>query len=490
MNGKALMRETHIRCDLATQIDSRHKAGQSVADDDIGLARLHRASCPDCLFEQAMLDIIASDKTSGAWPELDDISERRLIDSVLAASSTSFGGDQPSVKMNASDHLRRIWVAAGVVAAMVALAAMWQFNTSFVSESSDEFWAESKVKMPEKIGKVIVLEGDVRLGSNTVPDGDAIIAGRTVETQNGRAVLSLPDGIALSLANDTKLAVSANGKKVSGVTLERGEILVSVEPGQHKSSPFKVVTSQGVIEVKGTIFSVIADGDSVVVQMHRGEVEISSSHDVPWHLTKGEAASLGDRNHSWTLSPLDTATALRQYDELDNLGLVDERFEQPESAPFVAAKENQNEHVTASTASLASRKSGNLRASIPRLSDIKGKAQSYQRIGDWSGAAHSWHQLILNYPGTPEAQTAMVSLGQLELEKLGHPARARRYFQRYLKQAANGPLAQEALFGKIRACQALHNYEQERETIKRFLKRFPDSIQAPRVSRRLEKIAD
>ena len=77
----------------------------------------------------------------------------------------------------------------------------------------------------------------------------------------------------------------------------------------------------------------------------------------------------------------------------------------------------------------------------------------------------------------------LVTIGKLELD-LKQPARALRSFDAYL--AAPGPLAPEALGGKIRALRALGKTSEERRAIETYLARYPDGFESPLLRQRLE----
>lgn len=486
------MSEKQMKCDLATRIDSMSRAGQPVDAEDLSSARSHREKCPDCRLDQAVLDSIAADGSSGALSELDDIAERRLVDNVLARSCLV--GVEPAldrVPIHTSQRARNRWLAisasAIAVAATVALVAVWQLRSGPIREPANALRSRSTVESPIDGARLIVLAGDVRFGSAPARDGEAVVVGRAVETRNGRAVLSLPGGIALSIARDARLKVRSGEKKGLEVELDRGEILVSVEP-EGQRSPFKVVTKHGAIEVKGTVFSVTACDDSVVVRMHRGEVVITQKSASPRRLGNGKAAALGAEPRSWSLSPAETVSARRRYAVLEGLGLVKEGLGPPAASLDIHADAADETVEPAGSPSFTG--VGPDRSRVPSRAQIKREAQSHQWAGNWKAAARSWHKLISHYPGSAEAHTALVSLGQLEIEKLGRPARARRHFQKYLSRAGGGPLAQEALFGKARAFRALKDSEQEKKTLERFLERFPFAIQAPQAMRRLKKLEE
>jgi TolA-binding protein len=67
----------------------------------------------------------------------------------------------------------------------------------------------------------------------------------------------------------------------------------------------------------------------------------------------------------------------------------------------------------------------------------------------------------------------------------GQASGALSQFDRYLARRSQGPLAQEALFGKASALSRLGRLEEERRTWETLLARFPTSIYRDRAHERL-----
>ncbi len=127
-------------------------------------------------------------------------------------------------------------------------------------------------------------------------------------------------------------------------------------------------------------------------------------------------------------------------------------------------------------------------SSPPAASDLLGRARQQLQAGNHAGAVESYRSLRRHYPESAEAHTVLVTLGQIELNRLGQPAQALRSFSAYLR--TGGPLAQEASQGRIRALQALGHRSRERAAIRSYLRRYGDSLNAPRLRHRLEELGD
>jgi len=115
------------------------------------------------------------------------------------------------------------------------------------------------------------------------------------------------------------------------------------------------------------------------------------------------------------------------------------------------------------------------------------RARQELQAGNHVGAASTYRSLRALYPGSAEAHTVLVTLGQLELDRLGQPKLALQSFETYLR--SGGALAQEARRGQIRALRALGASAREREAIRIYLERYPKSLSAAELRRRLEELS-
>jgi len=117
---------------------------------------------------------------------------------------------------------------------------------------------------------------------------------------------------------------------------------------------------------------------------------------------------------------------------------------------------------------------------------LLGRARQELQAGQHASAAATYRALRAEYPARPEAHTVLVTLGQLELDRLGQPALALQSFEAYLR--SGGPLLEEARRGQIRALQALGATARERAAIRLYLERYPRSLSAAELRRRLERL--
>ncbi len=115
------------------------------------------------------------------------------------------------------------------------------------------------------------------------------------------------------------------------------------------------------------------------------------------------------------------------------------------------------------------------------------RAREAMKAGKWQEAASIYESLRHAYPGSAESHTVLVTLGQLQLDRLKQPSQALRSFRAYL--SVGGPLSQEAQFGKIRALRQLGQGAEEREAISEYLSKFSGSADATNLRVRLSELS-
>jgi membrane-associated protease RseP (regulator of RpoE activity) len=115
--------------------------------------------------------------------------------------------------------------------------------------------------------------------------------------------------------------------------------------------------------------------------------------------------------------------------------------------------------------------------------DLLREARMARAAGRASDATSTYKRLIRQFPQSPQAGPARVSLGDLELS-LGDAASALTSYDAYLA-GGQGAIAREARYGRIRALGALGHRADERREIEKFLHDYPSSSQAAALSAKL-----
>jgi tetratricopeptide (TPR) repeat protein len=113
-------------------------------------------------------------------------------------------------------------------------------------------------------------------------------------------------------------------------------------------------------------------------------------------------------------------------------------------------------------------------------------ANRARRGGEREQARDLYRELGRRFSGTREHLISRVALGDLELESFKRPKQALVEYGAYLKAKPKGNLAEEALYGKARALDALGRKMDGAQAWTKLLDRFPDSLHAPAAKRRLD----
>ncbi|MCP4677804.1 MAG: tetratricopeptide repeat protein [Deltaproteobacteria bacterium] len=195
---------------------------------------------------------------------------------------------------------------------------------------------------------------------------------------------------------------------------------------------------------------------------------------------------------------IDEEQLARKLVDLNSDARVSWSYKLAETGPGTAGVEQPQATESLSRPAPVSIRESSARESSTRESSARessaqallSKAQSLRAERDWVGAARIYRKLIKKFPGSDETRASLVSFGEIQLKKLGKPSSALKQFNRYLSTAGNGPLAQEALFGKARALRKLDRTSEEKTTLESFLARFPSAIQAREARERLAAIGN
>jgi hypothetical protein len=123
----------------------------------------------------------------------------------------------------------------------------------------------------------------------------------------------------------------------------------------------------------------------------------------------------------------------------------------------------------------------------PSASDMLAQARRQLRAERYDQAALTYQALRQAYPDAPEARTVLVSLAELQLDRLAQPQLALGNLEQYLG-GGNGALSEEARRVRIRALRALGSETQERAAIEEFLSLHPRSFQAAALRHRLTEL--
>ena len=128
---------------------------------------------------------------------------------------------------------------------------------------------------------------------------------------------------------------------------------------------------------------------------------------------------------------------------------------------------------------------GNDGISRPDLLEV---ARLLKEQKDFRGAAGAYDEIIAKFPASPEAKVAIVHLGFIHLDRLREPAKALGRFERYLGEAENGILREEASWGRIKAFRAMDQEANEAGALRVFISKYASSLYLDEAKRWLGEL--
>ena len=461
------------------------------------LPNLRKREFSDQRLEELLLSLRPERPELPMHPEVDDLKRRRVVDAVLAQWEESTLSPTTSVTRSRSGLIIVVAVAAGLLAlvtgAYLTLTAMDSSAedkmATGMSRTSAEISGDTQL-VPQS--RFSLLHGDVTFGDTGVKLGGSVPLGQWIETGKGQSAFALPTGIAVGMAEYSTARVFWNGNRRYEVEVNQGMALFSVDPTQSREG-FFVRTPNGVIRVTGTLFSVaVRDGDNVDVYVHRGKVEIQAPNQPVAYAGTGQTANL-KRNSVMVAA---SADSLNEIGPLYQLGCFDG------GQTFSELTENECDRIgrkssppkrSAASATHGASGSAKWRKS-PSASPSNGLAQLLESVtrarreNDWVEVASLYRRILRDYPGTPDSRTALVSLAQVEINRLNTPEAALRHFNAYLRTP--GTLEPEALYGKAKVYRQLNSGADEKRTLTKLISKYPGGPLTLAAEKRLRELSD
>lgn len=423
---------------------------------------------------------------------------------------------------------RHGWALAGLAIAAAAAAVALAWKPAIAPKSTQP--PSAGLSFPLVRSELVLAAGQVKVDARPAIVGQGpLVVGQHVTTQRGRACVVIDPQIDVCLAAETEIALESLAEPDLRVRVVRGTAVASLAP-RARGHTFSLLSGAVSATARGTVFAVAQAeaGPSVVVM--EGKVSVADgTRDVGlvaphsrWRKgvgpTQGEVSTIGRSEEAQLL----TVIAPRQLWQEKSLGMVEITGGAwtdasigglgPLPLPLTAfvpvgsrhlallgaagdalAAEidvvaGQTRHVDgarlrpSAAATVSAAPPVNSGESAASLLD---RARRELARGGAKAALPLYQRLLAQYPKSAEAATVVVTVGQLELDQRA-PARALSAFDGYLKRG--GPLAPEALAGKIRALRALGKSAQERAAIEQYLVSYPNGFEAPALRRRLEAL--
>jgi hypothetical protein len=419
-------------------------------------------------------------------------------------------------------------VAAGAGAWLVAgePAPLTAPPNAVLTQATEPATARSEVMFAS--GDVKIGDAPVRIGSQTLREGERLSTGR------GQVCFRIDPAIDVCLESSSAATLSSLRPHDVRVRVDDGTAVAALTtraPGQ----AFSLLGVDVRAAARGTIFAVSlvrserhgsATGARVLVLEGRVEVSRGASEPVlvgehsslalgsfhtpePVHLARGEESrllALIGRRQLWQTAELGVLSIdagapgtralvgtlpamslpLTSFAPVGKHRVTLRDGSGADVTTEVEILPGQTQRVQAPTLAGPSRTKLEAPASQPVMrsaAQLLSEARRELSLGNSERALSLYLRLRDAHPQSPEASTVLVTIGKMELDR-GAAARGLNAFETYLREG--GPLAQEALAGKIRALRALGRSTEERAAIQRYLARHPNGFDAPALRKRLE----
>lgn len=427
------------RCTRWMELSDRQLLGDELAERELEFIHAHELECVECGREAAVLRELRPSLLH-AVPSEDDV--RRLL---LQAELPELG---PSRQDRASAEpllaarrrpARRIAAAAALLALVASVALL----------------IKSKASEPVTSGHV----PPATAPSPGAHPGPPAFLSKVTEDTCG----PLTDGIVLCVTAGSEIGrVQLEGARRT-VELRRGRAVASLDP-QPKGSSFSILTRAGEVKAIGTVFSVeLTEDGAAYARVSRGRVLVrAASAPSEQALLAGQQLSLG----AAAASALPLAESERDLDLVARwtsmLGL-DEPHPEPLAERSGDAKDAESQALDLDP---------------PRTTkDELSHARQLRARGLFTRAAAVYRSVYARSPRSESGRAALMALASLQLSSLNDPAAALASFETYLA-SGNGPLRQQAAYGKIRALRRLGRTAEELRATQSFIERYPNAPEA------------
>lgn len=477
----------------------------------------HETACPACAAEAALWRTLpAVEAPTG----LSHDRRRALVEAALARCQREDPDSDASVVRYRPRWLPRksIWaVAAGTLAAAVAIGV--------VSLRHAHRQPAATVAAVPAV-RLVLAAGVVAVDERTAAIGDPLAEAAVLRVEEGAlAGLAIDGGIGVVLTAGTELRIAELSPTERRLELRRGKLVASLS-AQREGTAFSVETATARLTAVGTAFAVTAPAGSdrgeagvlegsVLLRLDEREQPIVAHQaaalfpplSLRWRAPAEEAedarlaglaarwrtdrvavleitsdppgAAVAIDGQAYAATPLSVAATpgLHAIEILgeggepvrDRLALV--------PGQILRRAYRLGPAPVAAVAALEPAADGSVRRAHASPAALLLRARHSRQSGDALGAAAAYRSLIARYPRTAEARAARVSLGLLELDRLGDPFAALRSLDAYLA-TGDRTLEPGARYGRVRALRALGDREAEARAADELLRLHPDSVEA------------
>jgi hypothetical protein len=483
-------------CSKWTELSDRQALEGALSREDAEFLTAHVTSCAACASEQQVFAQL-----------------RTCLDGSPRESRGAQNGARHVLSLTPARRPRRLdtkgrWFVAAGALVLASIAGWGALSTTQENEPPQEL-AKSPTHAQD-FAHLLLVSGEVTMGGHEPTAGASLREEEAIATAEGRACL-MHGSATTCLEAQSRGRILAARAGAARVELTQGT-LVCRQASTKAGDAFEVKTKWGTLIGMGAEFVTAYTGEGLSVEVTTGrlrvepkvgnELVLEGKHHV--HL---DASGVSQRDlratdderflemQMWdqlSLSPVTlssqppgstvridgiirgvTPFSMMIARGTHHLSLEQNGFKRAERLLEVKGAERVVTEIELSRLP-DEKKAQSARSSAP--SELLEKAQNQRKNGQYADAARTYQALLSAYPSSREASATRLSLGELQLSKLGAPGAALDSFRRYLK--SGGALRQEASYGEIRALRALGRDAEARQIAQRFVSIYPESGQA------------
>jgi FecR protein len=386
---------------------------------------------------------------------------------------------------------RQRWLGFAVVAA-VALAvwfivgtALWRSPLTF------------RVGASERVGVLSALE--------LAPPGASL-------------PIRFSDGTVVNLDSEARARVVAVGAAGAEIVIESGRAELDVVPVRGRAAaqrPWRVKSGPFSVEVKGTRFDVTWDPrtDDFALNLFEGSVLVKGcGRDLGETIAAGQGVRASCARGQWAVVALGAVVAL-EPGAISGRATAAATHTSPELPSIALGRVDAADAGAAHVTSTSSRRrgerpgpswqelgrAGHFREAFQRASsggfvaecerssarDLMLLGDAARLAGDPERARQAYSALRRRFPNEAAAARAAFALGRLTLD--AEPRSAARWFDVYLREQPEGPLAQAALERLLELTSMLDDHQWQREVARAYLARYPHAPHAREAAVILER---
>lgn len=357
---------------------------------------------------------------------------------------------------------------------------------------------------------VLSMSGLFTSPSLTFSVGDSARAGVLRAWESAPRDRPLPirfsDGTRVNLDANARARVVAIGALGAEIVIESGRAEIDVVPARGARGvqrPWRVSTGPFSVEVKGTRFDVAWDpnADEFALNLYEGSVVIKGCDGGSGHtIAAGQGVRASCARREWSIMPLS---------ELESHSSTGERRRgpSPEAPPVTEPADGgvagDDVAVTPGRRGSPSTRGEKATRSWQELGRAGHHERAYERAlstgftaacegssardlmllgdvarlnGDEKRSRRAYLALRRRFPSDDAAARAAFALGRLDVDHA--PRAAARWFDIYLREEPDGPLAQAALERLLELTDTLEDREWQREVATTYVRRYPDGPHA------------